>query len=305
MCEKPKTAPHGILKNSKQEFSKPSNEIKISSIRSLNADEINEFKMLEVPMKLKVAPPPAPPSPTIKKIVEKPREIPENPNKNPTSSRSSRTNYLNISSNESIHSSQICGKKLSKRNSTERYKRNPTDESISSREKREIEKYFGSFHKPSTVSYNSRSNSQSESCSEEETKQKNIEKILELIKLKNRKHQLKKNQQEEKLSMYLPASNEMFGHKSQDYERAQNSRIKRSKNPAPSQNFIQKNIRASSTNLRKTSSHRIISSKSVAKYSPPLESLKLDQEPIQTMMEAVKSSEEKIVSFFFLLFLRD
>lgn len=307
MSEKPKTAPHGILKNARQEFVKPSNELKISGIRSLNADEINEFKMLKFPMKLKV-PPTTVEEP---KVIEEPtinfhEIISESENPKLKQITSSRTNYLNVSSNESIQSSKICKGKLSKRNSTER-----NEVPISAREKQEIEKYFGKYEKPeekpSTISYNTESSGDEEiletsnfsNQQKRESKQKNIQKILELIKLKNQKS--KKIQQAEKLSMYLPTSNQ-FGHKSHEcYERVPNLKLKRSKNPkVPSKNFIQENIRASSsTNLRNKSSHRIIHSKSVAKNSPPMESLKLDQEPIVTMMETVKRDEENFVSSIF------
>lgn len=321
MSEKPKTAPHGILKNSRQEFNKPSNEIKISGIRSLNSDEINEFKMLKFPMKLKVPPPTNNQNVEEPIFFEEPKVIEEpiikfndlvSESENPKRKQitSSRTNYLNISSNESIRSNKICKGKLSKRNSTERYHQSNEEIPISAREKQEIEKYFGGIEKPSSVSYNSPTESSGEEeiletsnfsiQQKRESKQKNIQKILELIKLKNERP--KKIQQAEKLSMYLPASNQI-GHKShQDcYERVPNLRLKRSKNPKapPSKNFIQENIRASSsTNLRNKSSHRIISVKS-SKYSPPIESLKLDQEPIATMMETVNREEEKnIVSIF-------
>lgn len=429
----------------------------------MNADEINEIKMREFPNKLKV------PS-TIKQIVEKPPEPKliiddckfvddsfdesvesdeeseiESPNIKKISSRSSRINYLNISSNESIRSSVVCSRKLSKTNSTERQKRRSDEEiPLSAREKREIEKHFGSFHKPTVSVYNPPTESSEESISP--TKHKQIEKVLdwsylsnitviqtkiistiseikkglseefpeidgitELERIKKRsiefltrfsrqylyeigrqiqglrtnnivekiygifnlilqalqsylknigrilgnlfyeklkillnfniklneicllkklfhdddyfieemfkqsyrlitfvedllsskeetvkpkRKEPKKISPTERLSMYATSSNENFGHKSHD-DRLSSSRSKRRSRNIPSQNFIQKNIRTSSINFRKTSAHRIVSSKSVANCSPPIQSSRLDQERIVTMMEFVKNAEDK------------
>lgn len=378
------------------------------------------------------------------------------------SNRSSRINYLNVSSKESIHSAMICGN-LSRRQSTERYNTDAEQVApLSSREKEEIEKHFGSFHKPSTISIISHKNQTTESSENEviqvetstasPTKNKNkikkkniqslsdwsylsnitniqtkiistiteikkglstefpeIDGIVELERIQKRSLEfltrfsrqylyeigrqiqgltannivekiygifnlilqalqsyLKNvgriigNLFYEKLKILLNFNiklseicllkklfhendyfiekmfeqsyrlitfvenilinktevikskklNEpkkilsverfsMYGMNSRENDRTSSSRIQKQQRSIK-QNFIQKNIKTSSTNPRKLiSSHRIVSSKSVAKCSPPLESLKLDHEELVTMMNSVKMTEEKIVSFFF------